>query len=39
MGSEDSKNTGRPQKSDSELSESGEETRDNGSNIAKGGKI
>lgn len=30
---------GRPQKSDSDLSESGVETRSNGSNIDKGGKV
>jgi len=36
---EAAKDTGAPRKSDSELSDSGQETRENGGNISKGGKI
>lgn len=37
--SNDSKNNGRPQKDSSELTDSGTDTRNNGSNIEKGGNI
>ena len=36
---EAAKNNGAPQKSDSELSDSGQETRENGGNIGRGGTI
>jgi hypothetical protein len=39
MSGKDVANGGRPQKKDSEISESGSESRSQGSNIAKGGKV
>ena len=33
------KDAGRPQSADSDLSESGEETRNNGSNLDRGGNV
>ena len=39
MGKSGAQDAGRPQKSEDELSDSGEETRTQGSNIDKGGKI
>jgi hypothetical protein len=38
QGAEDGKSTGRPKKSDSELGDSGDQTRSDGANIGRGGK-
>ena len=37
--SKEEQTTGRPQKKDSELTDSGEQTRSDGGNVAKGGKV